>query len=86
MLWIRLPRWLRFVLAAWAVRGVGVLVFGLLSIAGQLLGSVAIDLLAPSGNTGFGWSEWLALALVALAVVIATNPSRLSPAARRPRR
>jgi len=73
-------------LAAWAVRGVGVLVFGLLSIAGQLLGSVAIDLLAPSGNTGFGWSEWLALALVALAVVIATNPSRLSPSARRPRR
>ena len=69
-------------LAAWAVRGVGVLVFGLLSIAGQLLGSVVIDVVAPSGNTGFGWSEGVALALVALAVLLATA----SPSARRRRR
>lgn len=69
-------------LAAWAVRGVGVLVFGLLSIAGQLLGSVVIDVVAPSGNAGFGWSEGLALALVVLAVLLATA----SPSARRPRR
>ncbi|MCB0898698.1 MAG: DMT family transporter [Actinobacteria bacterium] len=69
-------------LAAWAVRGVGVLVFGLLSIAGQLLGSVVIDVVAPSGNTGFGWSEGVALALVAMAVLLATA----SPSARRRRR
>ncbi len=61
-------------LAAWAVRGVGVLVFGLLSIAGQLLGSVFMDLVAPTGTGGFGWSQWTSLALVMLAVLIATNP------------
>jgi transporter family-2 protein len=75
-------------LAAWAVRRVGVLVFGLLSIAGQLLGSVVIDVVAPSGNAGLGWPEWLALALVASAVAIATSPWRapVSPSGRQPRR
>ena len=48
-------------LAAWAVRGVGVLVFGLLSIAGQLLGSVILDLAAPAEGITFGWPQWLAL-------------------------
>ncbi len=61
-------------LAAWAVRGVGVLVFGLLSIGGQLLGSVAIDLFAPAEGSAFGWQKWLALLLIALAAFIATNP------------
>ncbi len=61
-------------LAAWAVRGVGVLIFGLLSIAGQLLGSVFMDLVAPTGSASFGWSQWASLALVVLAVLIATNP------------
>ena len=46
-------------LAAWAVRGVGVLVFGLLSIAGQLLGSVILDLAAPAeGDPSAGRSGW----------------------------
>lgn len=59
-------------LAAWAVRGVGVLVFGLLSIAGQLLGAVLLDLLLPSGAS-LGWPQWLALGLILLAALIATN-------------
>lgn len=61
-------------LAAWAVHGVGVLVFGLLSIAGQLLGSVAMDLAVPAHATTFGWPQWLGLTFIALAVVLATLP------------
>ncbi|MEZ5159170.1 MAG: hypothetical protein R2687_10095, partial [Candidatus Nanopelagicales bacterium] len=61
-------------LAALAVRGVGVLVFGLLSIAGQLLGSVILDLVTPTDGVTFGWPQWVALALIALATFIATNP------------
>ncbi len=61
-------------LAAWAVRRVGVLVFGLLSIGGQLLGSVAMDLLAPTGQTTLGWLQWLGLFLIAAAVLLATMP------------
>lgn len=60
-------------LAAWAVRGVGVLVFGLLSIAGQLLGSVLLDLLLPSAGATLGWPQWLAIVLILLAALIATN-------------
>ncbi|MCU0296219.1 MAG: DMT family transporter [Candidatus Nanopelagicales bacterium] len=61
-------------LAAWAVRRVGVLVFGLLSIGGQLLGSVAMDLVAPTGQTTLGWLQWLGLLLIAAAVALATLP------------
>lgn len=61
-------------LAAWAVRGVGVLVFSLLSIAGQLLGSVVLDLAAPANATSLGWSQWLGLVLIAAAVSVATIP------------
>ena len=62
-------------LAAWAVRGVGVLVFGLLSIAGQLLGSVVADLVAPSGGAGLGPGLWLSLLLLVAAVVLAALPA-----------
>lgn len=60
-------------LAAWAVRGVGVLVFGLLSIAGQLLGAVLLDLFVPGAGAALGWPQWLAIALILLAALIATN-------------
>lgn len=66
-------------LAAWAVHGVGVLVFGLLSIAGQLLGSVVIDLVAPAHATSFGWPQWLGLGLIAVAVALATIGGRVRP-------
>jgi transporter family-2 protein len=70
-------------LAAWAVRGVGVLVFGLLSIAGQLFGSVAVDLFVPAEGSTFGWQTWLALDLIAVAALVATNPWARSLSGRR---
>lgn len=63
-------------LAAWAVHGVGVLVFGLLSIAGQLVGSVAIDLVAPGDTAAFGWPQWTGLFLIAGAAALATSPGQ----------
>ncbi|MEZ5185215.1 MAG: DMT family transporter [Candidatus Nanopelagicales bacterium] len=70
-------------LAAWAVRGVGVLVFGLLSIAGQLFGSVAVDLALPAHETSLGWAQWLGMVVIALAVTIATLPGAARSARRR---
>lgn len=61
-------------LAAWAVRAVGVLTFGLLSIAGQLAGAVLLDALAPAGAPAFGWSQWAGLVCVAVAVTLAAIP------------
>ena len=61
-------------LAAWAVRAVGVLTFGLLSIAGQLVGAVILDAILPSGTAPLGWPQWAGLACVAVAVVLAAVP------------
>lgn len=63
-------------LAAWAVRGVGVLVFGLLTIAGQLSGSVLLDTLLPTGTAALAWPQWTGLLLIALAVLLAAVPRR----------
>ena len=66
-------------LAAWAVRGVGVLVFGLLSIAGQLVGSVVSDLVAPTDGAGLWPMLWVSVLLLVGAVVLAAMPAaRLS--------
>ncbi len=61
-------------LAAWAVRAVGVLTFGLLSIAGQLVGAVLLDALLPAGAAMLGWPQWAGLACVAVAVTLAAVP------------
>jgi bacterial/archaeal transporter family-2 protein len=63
-------------LAAWAVRGVGVLVFGLLTIAGQLTGSVLLDTLLPTGTAALAWPQWIGLLLIAIAVLLAAVPNR----------
>ena len=63
-------------LAAWAVRGVGVLVFGLLTIAGQLTGSVLLDTLLPTGTAPLGWPQWTGLLLIAFSVLLAAMPNR----------
>ncbi|MFM2438876.1 MAG: hypothetical protein RLZ55_1701 [Actinomycetota bacterium] len=48
VLWLGGPIGVAFVVvAAFAVRGLGVLVFSLLTIVGQLVGGVAVDVLAP---------------------------------------
>jgi bacterial/archaeal transporter family-2 protein len=67
-------------LAAWAVRHMGVLTFGLLSIAGQLVGSVALDVFAPAAQTRLAVGQILGLLLVVLAVWLAASGTRRSAA------
>lgn len=54
LLWLGGPIGVAFVVvAAFAVRGLGVLVFSLLTIVGQLVGGVVVDVVAPvPGHTG----------------------------------
>ncbi|MGD8194545.1 DMT family transporter [Herbiconiux sp. P18] len=61
---------------ATAVRTTGVLLLGLCSISGQLLGSIAIDLIAPGAGHGVDWTTPIAAALVVAAVLIVSLPSR----------
>jgi transporter family-2 protein len=56
------------------VRHVGVLVFGLASVAGQLLGAVALDTLA-SGSPPAA-ATWIAVAVTLAAVVLVVRPPR----------
>lgn len=68
-------------LSAWAVRGLGVLLFSLLTIAGMLAGSVVIDLVAPAAPDVLGWPQWLGLALIVVAVVLAAYRPAYRPGA-----
>lgn len=64
--------------AAWVVPRVGVLMFALLSIAGQLSGALGLDLLVPTAGTSAGWHlvVGIALAFVAVAVSAAGRSRR----------
>ncbi|NYE96627.1 transporter family-2 protein [Psychromicrobium silvestre] len=61
-------------LSAWLVRGLGVLLTGLGTIAGQLLGSLALDLIFPTPGSVIATATWLGTLLTLLAMVLATLP------------
>lgn len=71
-------------IASWVVPMVGVLLFALLSIAGQLCGAVLLDLVAPTSGTVLGWNLFAGVLLAFVAVAIgarrgsATAPMRES--------
>jgi transporter family-2 protein len=70
------PLGVLFVLAAVAVvRVTGVLVLGLGLIAGQVLGSLALDVLAPARDTGPAANTVLGAVLTLVAVGVATLPT-----------
>ena len=60
------------IVAAWAVRAVGVLVFALLSITGQLVGALALDILFPDDDVNLGPGLFLGVAITGCAVLLAT--------------
>lgn len=60
------------IVAAWAVRQVGVLVFALLSITGQLVGALLIDILVPDDDVNMGPGLFLGVAITGCAVLLAT--------------
>ncbi|WP_433712846.1 DMT family transporter [Nocardia sp. CA-084685] len=59
-------------LAAITVRWIGVLLLGLTSVAGQLLASITLDLLAPTG-AGLSPTAVIGCALTFVAVLVATR-------------
>lgn len=78
LLWLGGPIGVAFVIvAAFAVRGLGVLLFSLLTIVGQLIGGVVIDLLAPiPGGPQLTWQTWVAVGISVAAAALAFWGSR----------
>jgi len=61
---------------ATAVRTTGVLLLGLCSVAGQLGGSIVIDLVAPGSGHSVDWTTPIAAGLVVVAVLVVSLPGR----------
>jgi transporter family-2 protein len=78
-LWIYLggPVGALFIAIATVVVGpLGVLVFGLFSIVGQLVGAVLLDLLVPTAGAYVGWQTFVAIGVTAGAVALASLSGR----------
>ncbi len=60
-------------LAAATIRTLGVLLFGLASVAGQLITSFALDVLLPNANINVGWALISGAGLMLLAVYLASD-------------
>ncbi|GAA2811689.1 DMT family transporter [Crossiella cryophila] len=69
--------------ATLAVREIGVLVYGLASVAGQLLGAVVLDAVTPGPAPTL--ATWAGAALTLIAVLLAARTRRVSPAPVPPR-
>lgn len=65
-------------LASWVVPIIGVLVFAVVSIAGQLSGAVILDVVMPTAGTDLGWNLVLGVVLAFVAVGIAAANRRPS--------
>ena len=81
LLWLGGPIGVLFIAgASIVVRPLGVLLFGLLNIAGQLTGSLVSDLLFPTAGTVVGWQLLAGMALTASSVALAATRPRSSRA------
>jgi transporter family-2 protein len=67
-------------LATIAVAPLGVLMFGLFSISGQLVGAVLLDLIAPTKGAHVGWQTVVSIAITAIAVSFASLSARKAAA------
>lgn len=77
LLWLGGPLGVSFLLlSAIVIRPLGVLVYSLVTIAGQLAGAVALDIVVPTAGAEVGWQVVLGVLLTAAAVTVAALPSR----------
>jgi transporter family-2 protein len=60
-------------LAAATIRTLGVLLFGLASVAGQLITSIVLDVILPNANINVGWALISGAGLMLLAVYLASD-------------
>lgn len=68
--------------AAWVVPMVGVLLFSLLSVFGQLAGALLLDVFLPAADTSVDWQVVAGVGLTFVAVLIAAGPGRARASAR----
>ena len=68
-------------LSAIVVRPLGVLVYSLLSIGGQLVSALVLDLVVPTSAAAVGWQVVLGVLLTGAAVTVAALPTRRSQGA-----
>jgi transporter family-2 protein len=61
------------IVSAWAVKYLGILVFSLIGVSGQLCGSVVIDLVSPTGAFTVTWALVAGSVLTLVAVVIGSG-------------
>lgn len=64
--------------AAWVVQKLGVLLFVLLSVSGQLLGALLLDIFAPTPGATLHWQLAAGVAITALAVAVGSAPQWLN--------
>ncbi|MDA8434771.1 MAG: DMT family transporter [Actinomycetales bacterium] len=77
LLWLGGPVGVLFIaVGSLVVRPLGVLLFGLLNIAGQLTGSLVSDLLFPTPGTVVGWQLLAGAALTGASVALAATRPR----------
>jgi transporter family-2 protein len=82
LLWLGGPTGVFYItVAAVLVRPLGVLLFGLLTISGQLTGSLLSDLLVPTPGTVVSWQLVAGVGLALVAVIWSALPSRRRTAA-----
>ena len=68
---------------SWVVPVIGVLIFALSSIAGQLIGALVLDAVAPTGVADITWNLISGITLAFVAVFIAASGRRSDRPARR---
>ena len=68
--------------AAWAVQIIGVLLFALASIAGQLAGALILDVILPTSGSNVGWHLVVGVLLTGVAVAIAALGPKFRRSAR----
>ena len=71
--------------AAWVVQRLGVLVFVLLSVSGQLAGALILDIVAPTPGSTLHVTLFIGVFVAAVAVLISALPHWLSRPRRMPR-
>ena len=67
------------VVAAVVVRTLGVLIFGMLAVAGQLVGALVFDVALPTPGSALSWQLVAGILLTFLGVLVAAWPARNRP-------
>jgi transporter family-2 protein len=63
--------------AAWVVPRIGVLLFALISISGQLFGALLLDIFAPTAGTDLGPRLLIGIGITFIAIALSTVPGLL---------